>query len=519
MPVLRGRILIHNTGKEVRIIADNRGDSPGTLTHSLFRTVEKAQENAMVNGVWVSHDDMNYGHSHYVPANGVEAINLPYGGEYVRGRGSGIGTAYWETVKITEGTFLRVGFRNQAHSIVPMPAVGQALEIPYTALKPNLNENGLTAMWRPSSFELGEGGGHASVIEAANALTLATQDLHVVKGHARLVPLSSPTAPTELAGWSVEFENSGVAQRADQTNGFTGTVVLVNAAGKGAKNAGLGLESMPCPDVDWTATQLIANGGDYGKEKFGVVAVPGGAARLGVRGLSNLVVELPTLAQGAVQFDLASFALETTKSLPEWFDGKAMTAKLGEKKAQVGFLHKGERINDSLPDTVYTGAEAFMKAEFKQPPRLTIEALPASAKLPLGGWAVKASSELPNEDALGPIGFRLELKTTGKLGDSRVMPPVQFTPSVREHSAVLALNTKVGGVALKEGTELIVDTGPLGWRGSVRLPSAGQTLDTSANEATLHTIWSLRESDYRRVGLIHRGEEPPPASPRKRKTR
>ena len=186
----------------------------------------------------------------------------------------------------------------------------------------------------------------------------------------------------------------------------------------------------------------------------------------------------------------------------DWFDSEALSLKLGEKKGQVNFLRNGQRINDSLPDTIYTGADAFLKAEFKQPPRLTLKHVKPSARLPAGGWRVKIRSELPDEDALGPIGFQLELKTLGKRGDPRVMPPATLTPTVREHVVVLPMGAKIGGITLRDGTELVVDTGPLGWRGFVKLPSAGETLDTSANEATLHSTWVLRETDYRRAGLI-----------------
>ena len=116
MTVFRGRILIHNTGRQVRIIADNKGESPGVLTHSLFSSLEAAKEPAYQPGKgvhgWTSHDDSTFGHNNQVPDQGVASINLPVGGDYHRGNGGIMGVV--ETVRIEEGATLRVGFRSRS---------------------------------------------------------------------------------------------------------------------------------------------------------------------------------------------------------------------------------------------------------------------------------------------------------------------------------------------------------------------------------------------------------------------
>jgi hypothetical protein len=113
-------------------------------------------------------------------------------------------------------------------------------------------------------------------------------------------------------------------------------------------------------------------------------------------------------------------------------------------------------------------------------------------------------SELPDADNLGPVGFSAALKVEHQgrlLEDLSSLPAKTVTPQRRDASWLIPDGHDLAGVPLKEGSELVVDTGPLAWRGRFELPKLGEEIDTSADEATLRKSWVLRESDYHRAKL------------------
>ena len=85
-----------------------------------------------------------------------------------------------------------------------------------------------------------------SMVASATQLLVDADQLHIVKGNVSIETLGHPQTG-ELDGWAVTFNNTAPARAKQRTTGFTGTLVLLNDRLKGAKNAGLGLESMPCP--------------------------------------------------------------------------------------------------------------------------------------------------------------------------------------------------------------------------------------------------------------------------------
>src|SRR4051794_39426916 len=117
---LQGRIYVFTDPKArtVRVIAENHGRSPGTLTHNVFPTKEAAATPALQNGRWVTHDDMRFSHGTPVPDASPDcptqaSIRLPLGQTYRGGRDSRVGQIQ-ESVEIAPGNWVRVGFRRAA---------------------------------------------------------------------------------------------------------------------------------------------------------------------------------------------------------------------------------------------------------------------------------------------------------------------------------------------------------------------------------------------------------------------
>ncbi len=230
-------------------------------------------------------------------------------------------------------------------------------------------------------------------------------------------------------------------------------------------------------------------------------ARPDTPVRLGIRGHSTYHAQLPSLAEGALAIPLSTFEKQSSESSSDMFEFDALVAKLGEKKSRIDIFRDGVRINDELPDTVYFGAEALERAEFKDPPRVNIESVEPSDGLPNGGWRISVSNLLPDSDPLGPLGFsaKLHLLKGDRLHSSEAkLSSFAFDAEHREHQWVLPAGNNLGSVTVQPDNELLIDTGALGWRGTVRLPGKGESVDTSVNPLE---VWSLRETDYFRGGL------------------
>jgi hypothetical protein len=493
MPI-RGTILVHHNAatRQLEVIAENLGDSPGMMTHNVFGSRQEAETSNV-------HDDMRYGHGDPVPHGndarpGIVRRNFPINAPYNE-----------HSVRV--GNWFRVGFRGQAWLPVQIPPPGETVVVPYEQMRPS---NGT---FRPQAFDRASrvGGPLAAMFAALNQ-----GNKHHTIGQVQLVPVPDPRRPNRLRGWEVVVENQAHFEPADgQTTGFSATVVLTNAEGKGAKNAGLGLESMGVPAGGYSARQFILFDGDYGAREFGVRAQPGTRVRLGVRGISTFDAHLPSLAEGTRTIGLHEFKRTEGDLVSAWFETKEILGKLGEKKGRVEFFKDRQRLNDQLPDTVYHGDEAFIRAEFKDPPRVRIETLPASEELPQGGWSISMESALPEEDKLGRVGFVGGLAPVAARNrpeiDEAALPVRQFSPEQRVHRWVLPAGARVGGAPAKAGTELAVVTGALGWRAKIALPKAGEAVDTHESPGKMERLWTLRETDYHRAKLyppdLYRGDK------------
>jgi hypothetical protein len=78
-----------------------------------------------------------------------------------------------------------------------------------------------------------------------------------------------------------------------------------------------------------------------------------------------------------------------------------------------------------------------------------------------------------------------------------VLEAVRLTSGAREATWFIPASDEGG-----KGTALVIDTGPLGWRGTIPLPSKRETFDSAADDVAPEDLWVLRESDYLRAGLI-----------------
>ncbi len=513
--MFKGTVFLFNNPKtrKIELTAVNQGASPGLLTHNVRAT----QDEALNKRGLPQHDDNGaFGHGNAVPSGtedrpGIATLGFPVGGQYRTGDSDVPGQYHWRwhTVPIEAGAWFRVGFRSRAWAVVQAPAPGEYVEIPYEDMKPQttsaMGVHGRFAGWdtEPAVRD----GSH--VPEQLKDLWTG-KDPFVVQGQARIKPVATRENPGQLAGWEVWFDNTARGRPGKgQTHGFTATVTLVNAQGEGAKNAGLGLESMACPGGNHSAMQFIVANGDYGVNNFGIRANAGTEVRLGIRGHSSTELSLPSLAQGEVSCELRNFEKSNADTQNDWFDGDALLSKMGEKKGRVSFFRDGKSINHELPDTVYRGEEAFIRAEFKQPPRLLAHRVADSVDFPGGGWEIEVKNELPDADDLGPVGFPVSLKVAHGdllLADASGVPPVELTPGRREARWFIPNGFNFAGVVLDAGSELVVDSGALGWRGRMTLPGSDESVDTSRDLDTLHATWELRETDYLRANLFPKME-------------
>lgn len=504
MPGVRGTIFVHHNveTRQINVHAVNHGQSPGQLTHNMRSSL--AELKTLKPGV-LQHDDTKFGHGNPVNRGSLErpqtaTLSFPVGDIYQSEDVHTDGQRTAVPVPIQEGTWLRVGFRQRASFELPIPAPGEIVEIPYEAMRAQTSSSSQTTVWKDLYRYLGwapepmvRDGSHAP---AELRAVMANKPPHLVTGLASIEAVAHAHAPTVLKGWYVRFDNgaTGTAS-AEQTHGFTATAVLTDGNGRANKNAGLGLEAMPTTGGGSSARQFIMAGGDYG-----VRAEPGTSIRLGIRGHSFANTALPKLGE-RVELDLSHFQVGTSETQSAWFDGAKLRGKMGEKKNRVEFFENGRQINDELPDTVYSGTDAFERAEFKVPPRVT-----AQRRASDGAWVISMESLLPDADKLGPVGFsgKIWLEVDGQLQESD-LAAFEFTPQLRSTTWSLQADRLVPGSGLTVSAlvkarraRLVIDTGPLGWRGTLSLPRDGELADSTHAELQ---NWVLRETDYHRAAL------------------
>ena len=258
----KGSIFVFNnpSTKQLEVSAVNHGPTPGDLTHNIRATRDEAFNKRNLP----QHDDNNhFGHGDLVPT-GTDAVAqttkraFPIGGSYNTGDSDQSGQWNWKyhAVAIQPGSWIRIGFRRRAWTALEIPAEGKFVEIPYQ----QLTTMGVSAMGNANmngtGWETEPVVGPVAVPPEISKIAPKVEP-RVVLGRARIVPIANPNDSSSLRGWEVWFEN-GVkgSPAAGQTHGFTATVVLLNRDDQGAKNAGLGLESMACPGEN-TRVQLV----------------------------------------------------------------------------------------------------------------------------------------------------------------------------------------------------------------------------------------------------------------------
>jgi hypothetical protein len=493
----------HEQYNTLHVIVNNYGPAPQALSH-IYLPDEATARDLMGQ----THDNNGgtdirggqYGHGDGVNAGRPDApvitdktfgIGSTYTPQIMRGN------QWWQPqVKIEPGTWGRVGFRYQANIPFQVPAEGEYLEIPF--------ENMLKAKGNATAFPVTPMASRPlpNYLEAM----LVNVEPTKVEGRVEVIPVGD--ASGKLTHWEVKFFNTATTPpTARQTRGFTGIALLHGDKDDGNKNAGLGMESMPCPAGGYWAKQIIVAGGNYG-----VKAEPGANIRFAARAWGNRKGDkLPSLAEGPLVIDLSTFErAKNAKFDPEWFDGPLMITKLREKKSFVDFYQGDKHLNPELEDIVYEGVEAFGKAEYKDRPELTIDRRPSSAAFPGGGWEIDVKSLLPEKDKCGRVGMTVRLGVADGdrvLYDDAAIPPLQFSPESREHKWRIPEGLQIGGVAITPETKLVVDTGAVGWKASINVPAEGQ-LHVESDPENANSTWLFNASRYVRRECYPTGEGP-----------
>lgn len=393
-----------------------------------------------------------------------------------------MGDMYHNQYPITEECFLRLGIRGHAYMTVKLPRMTDpplVLDVAdfnwYTG-SPAAHHNQVrnypgNKEYRPDADD------GAETLERIKELLerAATHGVHC-EGKARVVAAKGEGGA--LSHWEVWFENAGEQP-------WIGTCSFV----RGDKNEGLGFESMAVPDNGSAAMQRIELYGSYGIE-----AVPHERLRLGVRGYSWAEVELP--AEGSVELDLKEFRLDTGKFSADFFEKGAVSEKRREKLGKIQFFDRGNPINDALEPTAWRGAEARARATFDAP-SLRLEAVESSWDRPDGGWLLTITSNLPEFDEDGRVGFVAGVKLVAADPTheaAKILSPKRFAMPGEQKSWFIPPGVDLGGAMAEEGSEVLVATRGMGWFATVRLPGPEGIVDSTEDD----DVWSLREDQYNR---------------------
>ncbi|MBK7859428.1 MAG: hypothetical protein IPJ65_12555 [Archangiaceae bacterium] len=499
MPRIKGSffVIARPEQKAYEYVIVNEGDVPLTATHN----VQRARGQGGVD----SDDYGNFGHGMRVSPGKASRQLFPHQQLYKGG------------TPIDEGSIFRAGIRDHLYQEIPLPAMreGEFVRIEFDGDAPNDEvvwygakqgdayqmeaAANHTASYRVAS-------NHVDADDSANALAELDEMLYgiaqegpKVAGEATVTPCFNPAGA--LTHWEVSFENQG--KKKNEEGAFIGTVAFAAAEGK---NAGLGLESMPCPETGSKAVQRIEANGNYG-----VAAVPGATLRLGVRGLSSYEVQLPDREPTVVP--LRSFRRGAAATQDDWFDLEEVKKKRQEKMNAVQFFVKGKPLNAELKPITYRGAEALAESDYT-PPSIKVQHL-AEGPGGVPGWKVSVTNHLVaafppdfertfppdfvDEDlrdqslASQPMGFVATLR----LGEGGINKEQMYTKAFKQPGEERTWFIPEGMVATAAdgretpaaaGQTLTVGTRGMGVYVRLELPEAGKEVEASRDQPDLYAL-------------------------------
>jgi hypothetical protein len=327
---------------------------------------------------------------------------------------------------------------------------------------------------------------------------------------ARIEPIRD--ASGALTHWNVSFRNDG--NPGEGFSPFIGTAAFANAA---SKNAGKGLEAMPCPELDSGALQPIWANADYG-----VTAIPGEELRLGVRGLSSATVRLP--ANEPLEVSLNRFEKGSSASQPDFFDLQSVIDKRASKLDKVQFFRGSEAINAKIDPVTYRGADALAESDYPAPDFHVRHVAEGPGGLP--GWAVEVRSRLGDTF---PADFPSHFPGNFSEASLRDKPiagqPMGFVATLglgqdgknAEHLAAKALRTHgaerrwfipegmvaegaSGQFVAEPGQKLTLGTRGMGLFSSIQLPEPGQSVHVTPDQPE---HFALRPDQVAHANMTH----------------
>ncbi len=460
-------------GKEqIRVGIANQGTVDLTLTNN----VTSKREDPLL----VVHDDHEaFGHGLPVAPGKVSEQAFPLG-------------ALYRHQRISDDSTLRLGFRavNGVGAYVTVPLAGLKLD------EPKIIDVRKDFVWYTGQqFSRTDGAGspdkyagmreygylnptHALSVDVANGpdwlakfLAPKVEPKFKAKGRLTIEPI---TEGNRLTGWMVRTVNSG-----DPENGFSPFIatVALDVENDGKK----GLESMAVPHLKSEAAQPIF----AGTKRYAALPEPGTPIRLGVRGLGNEVVRLPGLGEKAT-VRVEDLPINTTQNADEFFNLAAVLKKRQEKAGVVQFSDGGVPV-PVPPPLVFRGHEAMRESDF-DPPRLQVRKVPKSAERP-AGFEVEVTSSMPKRAWNTEVGFigTLKLQEGAEPADDARAPGQNaelaqaFLKPRGTHTWFLPAGTEMNGVEVATGKTLQFGTRGLGWFSMVKLPKAGQVIDSAAD--------------------------------------
>lgn len=466
--VVSGRVYVVPVPEERKwqLLVENTGNETFGITQNILPPGDPNRN---------QHDDhLRYGHG------------LPVDPGHVSYQKFEMGDMYHNSYAITDQCFLRVGIRGHASMTVKLPSMTDpplALDVAdfnWYSGNPGQHQNQVQVWAGSREYKANASDGKATLTRIRELIERADKHGIECQGKARVVPVRGDGGA--ISHWEVWFENAG-------SQPWIGTVSFLRSA----KNDGLGLEAMAVPNRGSAAMQRIEAFGNYGVE-----AIPKERLRLGVRGYAWAEVELP--ADYSREIPLTEFKIDTGKFSPAFFEREAVIEKRNEKITKVQFFEEGVPMNERLEPKLWRGAEARARAPFDAP-TLRIDPVSDAPDTPGGGWRITLTSELPEFDDEGRVGFIAAIKLAGAdpaSESAKRLGPKKLCFPGDSKSWHVPPGTNLGGVEAREGSEIAISTRGLGWMASARLPSATEFVDSKDAH---DDVWALREDQYSRSCL------------------
>ncbi len=453
-----------------KLVVHNTGDKLVGVTNNIFTTKRMAETSDR-------HDDNNnFGHGMLTRAGGGVSWQPFKEGKAFLG------------TPIKAGQYIRLGLRGAAFGIVKLPEFGEEpTEIDFADFHWYGNENSIqTNGMEPGAGVHGRAVMHHNVKDGESILADIMDRINGIKvdGKARLRAI--PTDVGTISHWEVEFENQGETP-------FIGTIAFDDAEDK---NEGIGLESMAVPKKKSRAIQRIEVGGNYGVE-----AKPGADVRIGVRGLSHGVFELPRA--GEVEIDLRhDLERNGGQVSDEFFNKKAVKEKRAEKLDKVQFFDGKKKLNDEIKPVTYYAEDALARSTF-DPPKVSLSYLKASDELPEGGWRVTVESTFPKKYKKEKVGAVVSLRLGETGWDPAMLPPKKITAKGDTKSWVIPKGALVNNMEAQTKTPLHIHIKGSGWHFEIPLNGRGMVEPTHDKKEIgfredQHNIRQMRPEFYER---------------------